>query len=532
VSSNYSAAIEPTADVNNLAEVARALKGTQEALILKVEELEAMLALLQGGSSNPADATAVIGNVAPPASRYNFDDPSYDAVFDRAAALAQQLTDQARRDALTALTQFRVALENFKSGLEDTNAVVKVNILELESRVEANVARVSTEELTRATATQALAGRLNTVSAATSANSAAITQEAIARADADGAIAVRVDTVEAQALDNTAAITQEAIARADADTALSAQIDTVSATTSQNSADITSIQTAYTSADQALANQINTVSAQTDAGTANGSFRVTALSNPTDGAAAEFAVQVNALSGATGGTYTDAGMRIQAFSNGTRRVKFNTDQFLIQSGAGNNFTPFAVTSGQLISNAIVASGNVSGLGSMALINKISTANIATYMDTGVISNAYIGTAAVQTANIADLSVDTLKIQGNAVTVPVSVVFNLLVVGNGDYQLAGGTALTNNTSVPMSVILLFTARVAYSSGARTTGYRVRKDAAVLGDFGTIDAINDLPSFQLFDTLAANSSAIYSFDWFAQDSTVSIGYRVSTALGVRR
>jgi hypothetical protein len=157
---------------------------------------------------------------------------------------------------------------------------------------------------------------------------------------------------------------------------------------------------------------INSVSARTDAGTANGFYRLTALSNPTDGAAAEFAIEVQASSG---GPFITAGMNIQAFSSGIRRIKMKTDQFIINSGT-SNFTPFAVTSGQLIANALVASSNisgsipsgqVSGLGLMAMINQINSLNIATYMEAGVISTAFIGNAQITSAKISDLSANKI-----------------------------------------------------------------------------------------------------------------------------
>lgn len=49
--------------------------------------------------------------------------------------------------------------------------------------------------------------------------------------------------------------------------------------------------------------------------------------------------------------------------------------------------------------------------------KINDTNISTFISSGAIGNAYIGRAAIKEANIDDLSVSTLKIGANAVTVP-------------------------------------------------------------------------------------------------------------------
>ena len=90
---------------------------------------------------------------------------------------------------------------------------------------------------------------------------------------------------------------------------------------------------------------------------------------------------------------------------------------------------------------------------------------------------------------------------------------------------------------MSVVLLFTARVGYTSGAKITGYRIRAGSALGGgtliaNFGTIGAINDFPSFQFFAEISAGETVFYEFEWFGEDSTVQVDYRVMTALGVRR
>lgn len=51
------------------------------------------------------------------------------------------------------------------------------------------------------------------------------------------------------------------------------------------------------------------------------------------------------------------------------------------------------------------------------LSKINSGNIGTFMDGAAITNAYIGNAAIKTANIEDLAVGTLQIAGSAVTVP-------------------------------------------------------------------------------------------------------------------
>ncbi|MCL2658782.1 MAG: phage tail protein [Betaproteobacteria bacterium] len=57
------------------------------------------------------------------------------------------------------------------------------------------------------------------------------------------------------------------------------------------------------------------------------------------------------------------------------------------------------------------------LGAVGNDNRISSANISTYMESAAISRAFIGNAAIGSAQIGDAEVSTLKIQGEAVTVP-------------------------------------------------------------------------------------------------------------------
>lgn len=62
----------------------------------------------------------------------------------------------------------------------------------------------------------------------------------------------------------------------------------------------------------------------------------------------------------------------------------------------------------ILNSGGVSASMVSGLGAFALVDQISAANISTYMSTAAIGEAYLGEA----------SVGTLKIQADAVTVPV------------------------------------------------------------------------------------------------------------------
>ncbi len=69
---------------------------------------------------------------------------------------------------------------------------------------------------------------------------------------------------------------------------------------------------------------------------------------------------------------------------------------------------FDASGNTILNSGGVPVGMVSGIGAFALVDQITEANISTYMETAAIKEAYIANAAVS----------TLKIQDNAVTVPV------------------------------------------------------------------------------------------------------------------
>lgn len=447
---NFPAIPEPIEDLKLLTDVVRAIKENVQILTRQTGDY-GNSAVTVGELEELTTANASTAGRATIAD--TLDDKALDAIFDRATADAEKLVEVARADATAALSALQIALENFLLGYEDANAVVNVNIETLRSDVNDNTARIQTEEITRATEDEALSGLIQVVSATTTANGVAITDEAVARANADTAIGVRISNITATntgvktfvqstspiatavgqywldtAMNNAlkkwngttwvnvtgdipidvalASTGTESIARITEDGALSTRIDNlVSVAPDGNSASINNVSLTTATRTAALSQQVNNVEAITNAGTANGFYRLTALSNPTDGAASEFAVNVKATSNAG---YGEAGMRIQAFSNGTNRVKFSADQFII-TNSSQNFVPFAITSGQLVSSALVDRTKVQGLGAIAGIDKLTSTNVATYIDTAAIGEAYIGSISASKINTSTLSAITANL---------------------------------------------------------------------------------------------------------------------------
>ncbi|NLQ22377.1 DUF1983 domain-containing protein [Shewanella sp. S-1] len=114
-------------------------------------------------------------------------------------------------------------------------------------------AGVWSEQYARATADEALAKRIDTVSASVGDTQSAISIEQLARTTADEALASQITTVFAVSNNNSAIIKEEQIARADADSALATQITTVQASATAANSAASTAQSAANSAAQAAA---------------------------------------------------------------------------------------------------------------------------------------------------------------------------------------------------------------------------------------------------------------------------------------
>ena len=296
---------------------------------------------------------------------------------------------------------------------------------------------------------------------------------------------------------------------------------------SNNTAAISSEAVTRAQADGALSAALTSVAAQSSAGTANGSYRLVAVS-ATDGAAAEFSVQVSADSGAS---FASAGMRIQVFAGPptTSRVVFDTSQFLIRSGA-SGYTPFAVASGQLISNAYVPQSKVTGLGSLATKNtvaagtevtglgafaylaKLSPGNIATYMDYGVISSAYIGDASVTAAKIADANITNAKIADGSITnakIAYANVDYLQIAGEAVSTISAYSASQDGTSCTFPI---------YFNMAHDGGFQIVVSVMA---FGTVSYYNGTNSHVWID----GGNEIYGY------GSLALGSRTVMTAGSR-
>jgi len=149
-----------------------------------------------------------------------------------------------------------------------------------------------------------------------------------------------------------------------------------------------------------------------------------------------------------------------------------------------------------------------------------------------------GVVHITKTTIKDADIETLKIEGNAVTVPVSVEGYSNIAGNGTYQVVATLYIKAPLLIPMNITGLFNGRVGYSAGLVSTAYKIYKtDAAntdtVYRDYGLIaGAFIDMPSLQFTASLIADEEAWFHIAFFGADNTVGLQQHAFMLLGVKR
>jgi len=186
-------------------------------------------------------------------------------------------------------------------------------------------------------------------------------------------------------------------------------------------------------------------------------------------------------------------------------------------------------------------GNFKSYGAFTLMNSLGNIMVdlngidGNYLKTATIGTAAIKNASITNAKIGNLAVDTLKIAGNAVTVPVSTYHNDRVRGNGAYQDIAHVGLYNSSDTSMHVTGIFTCRLDYltytDTSNRATGYKVYKDYTLLIDYGKAGAVNDFPNLSFDDYIPAKSSRFYYILWYGESQVVATT-RSLVVIGTKR
>lgn len=238
-------------------------------------------------------------------------------------------------------------------------------------------------------------------------NKLGITQEMLDRDAADDTLGVMINEIRGDLNGNTALLQQEVLARVTADEAFVGAVNTLYATFNGSIAAIQQQQIVQANAIQANANQINTVQVKLGNDISSVQVNMQAQINNTNGAVNQIGalwtarVDVNGLIGGFGvynnGNFVEAG--------------FDVDRFWI-GRTNSKKKPFIVEGNEVFID-------------QAVINQLTFDKIRAYDGTfifadGKLSANYIKVNEIRIyeANIENASIGTLKIQGNAVTVPV------------------------------------------------------------------------------------------------------------------
>jgi hypothetical protein len=86
---------------------------------------------------------------------------------------------------------------------------------------------------------------------------------------------------------------------------------------------------------------------------------------------------------------------------------------------------------------------------------------------------------------------------------------------------------------MPVVLIFSGVVGYSAGVRTVGFRLLGNGSQLVEFAFFSGgFVSLPTYQAYHGINPGQSVTYVADFWGEDSTVAMGFKSLTALGVKR
>lgn len=313
-----------------------------------------------------------------------------------------------------------------------------------------------------------------------SSTSTALATETQNRIDGDSALSSRIDTISAQyvapeeagdtgsyagSTSSYAGLYTEQSARAEADLALAQRIEKTQALIySNNNALFAAVQvetTARISADAAAASQLTTVQAQVNSNTAAVQTNAQAYADLNGVVSAMYTIKVQTTS--NGKTYI-AGIGLSSDSTNGSQVFVTADRFaVLETTAGNTFSPFVIQNGQayinqafignawitnaMIANAAITNANIANAAiSTAQIQNaaIQSAQIANasinqaHINGAIIGSAQIQNAAIQTAHIGTAQIDTLRLGANAVTTQASFEFSQSP-GTYNYTGHGGIA---------------------------------------------------------------------------------------------
>jgi len=302
----------------------------------------------------------------------------------------------------------------------------------------------------------------------------AIQDEATTRSNADSALSGRITTAQAKANEAAAAVQSEVTARANANNALGKRVDSLQSSLGSTNAAVERTSTALTYLNN-VASASEVVRVQI---TANGIRHV-----------GGFGIGIENNGGAVQSTFAVL-----------------ADRFAILSPAGDGVSaPFATQGNQtFIADA--------------------------YIRDASIGSAKIAQAAIKSAHIGVAEIDTLRVAGNAITVPVSYSVPGAVQGIGRHQWMD----IINVSLPMDeagyVFILFNCGQFYTNGLRASSFIMSINGVTLMAAGGI-SVTTAP---VLSGSIAVGPGVHNIKviWNGDDRTVSLENRNIFVMGTKR
>ncbi|WP_338464363.1 phage tail protein [Pseudomonas sp. Nvir] len=295
---------------------------------------------------------------------------------------------------------------------------------------------------------------------------------------------LRIDGLYTSVADANAAIQNEAKARADGDGALSQQIQTTQSSLGATNASVQQISTAQTG----LNNRVNAQYSVKVAVTQNG---------------------VYALGGIGVGIQNQSGV-LQSV------VAVLADQFAVINAAGNGYvSPFAIQGGQVFMNdAFIRDGSI----------------INAKIQDAAISNAKIANGAITSAKIGVAEIDTLRIRGNAVTVPVSASSPGIVYGAGEGQWRDLIAIGVQMDEGGYITAQYSCYQGFGSGIRKYQFRMEINGLVIAEGGG-DWADGFPN--LMGSIGVGPGYfVITVKWWGENAGVSVKNHTLYAMGTKR
>lgn len=362
--------------------------------------------------------------------------------------------------------------------------------------------KINNEQKIREAADSSLASSITTVSAVLNGNIAMVRDELTANVTLTEATATRVTTLQSQFDTTTTQIQQSLKTLSSADQALTSQIN-------QAISDYNGQIAGVKSEIKTVSNSVSALSQSTTTNFSNVNNNLslirTDVKSVTDLAGSN-ASKITTLQTSVAGVKTSAenaltlASTIEGKVNGAWTVKFDANGYVTGAGLGLEGKNGNFTSSFYVRADRFAIGNPQYPGVVPAIpfKVFSTAQIINgkYVAPGVyINDAVIGNGTIDNAKIGDAAVDTLQIQGNAVTVPAVVSGNSYYLSTSYQTVATLTIYLNQ---PGWVFASFSGNQGFPEGIAATEHYVYINGSIASRIWTGDS---------YATSIAASGAVY-------------------------